>query len=59
VQQEEEGMVNGHVPEIARIKLHRHVTAPHKQWANLYISKIVWNDGIPSREMLPPVQIPL
>ena len=59
VQEEEKGMVNGHVPEIARIKLHRHVTAPHKQWANLYVSKIVWIDGNATREMLPPVQIPL
>jgi hypothetical protein len=59
VQKEEEVMVNGFVPEIARLKLHKHETAPHKQWANLYLSKHVWKDGIATREMLPPVQIPL
>jgi hypothetical protein len=59
VQKEEEGMVNGCIPEGARLKLHKHETGPHKQFANLHISKHVWKDGVAAREMLPEVRIPL
>lgn len=59
MQKEEEGMVNGFIPEGARLKLHKHETGPHKQFANLYISKHVWKDGVAAREMVPEVRIPL
>jgi hypothetical protein len=59
VQKEEEGMVNGFVPDTARIRLHKHQAGPQKQYVEIYYSKLVWKNGITARETLPPVKIRL
>ncbi|KAE9380654.1 hypothetical protein N431DRAFT_362604 [Stipitochalara longipes BDJ] len=55
---EEEGMVNGFIPDNARLRLLKHETGPQKQWAKIYYSKLVWK-GAAAREVLPPEMIML
>jgi hypothetical protein len=59
VHKEEEGMVNGFIPDTARVRLVKHESGPQKQWAKIYCSKLVWRNGIESREALPEVLIQL
>jgi hypothetical protein len=54
---EEEGMVNGFIPENARVRLLEHETGPHKQWAKIYYSTLVWKDEREEREIQPPATI--
>lgn len=57
VHKEEEGMVNGFIPEAARVRLLKHEAGPQKQYAKIYCSKFVVENGIAKREALPPVTI--
>jgi hypothetical protein len=57
VRKEEEGMVNGFVPDSARVRLLKHETGPQKQYVKIYYSRLVWKDGITEREACPPVKI--
>jgi len=54
---EEEGMVNGFIPDSARLRLVKHDTGPEKRKVELHCSKLIWKDGNPSREMIPGVTI--
>jgi hypothetical protein len=54
---EEEGMVNGFIPDAARLRLVKHDTGPEKRKVELHCSKLVWKDGKPAREMIPSVTI--
>lgn len=54
---EERGMVNGHIPDSARLRLIKHELGPHKRTAELYYSQLIWKDGNAAREILPPVMI--
>ena len=59
INKEEEGMVNGHIPDTARLRLFKHNTEPEKREVGLYCSKLVWKDGNQVREMIPRVTITL
>lgn len=50
-------MVNGFIPDHARLRLLKYDTGPHKQWDKIHYSKLVWKDGIKARETAEPVTI--
>jgi hypothetical protein len=54
---EEEGMVNGFIPDTARLRLISHEVGPQRRMAVIRCSKFVWKDGKAARELLPLVTI--
>jgi hypothetical protein len=54
---EEERMVNGFIPDTARLRLIKHELGPHERTAMLYCSQLVQKDGNTARELFGPVMI--
>jgi hypothetical protein len=59
MEKEEEGIINGHIPDTARLRLIKHELGSFNQTATLYCSQLVQKDGNTARELLSPVIITL